>query len=108
MSTRREDLFNGVSGLTSATALVADAAELTVQPLIASETSLEVWGSNADGFSSALAEGDWSVLTTLVSLSANDMYNIEPGFRWLRVVRESAASATAVNINMRNVVRGMG
>jgi hypothetical protein len=108
MSTFRNDLFAGVSGLTSNLYLTADAAELTLQVGVASATSLAIQASNVTGFRETIAETDWSTLTTVSGIAANDLLNIEPGFRWLRLVRESATSLPSATLAGRNVVWGMG
>ncbi len=111
MSTFRNDLFSGVgSDKTSAVYLVADAAELTVDLDVDSATTVTIQGSNAQGFRTAFVEDDWSTLTTMTSVAANQIINIEPGFRWLRVLREtaSAASLAKATVAGRNVVWGRG
>lgn len=108
MSTFRNDLFAGVSGLTSNLYLTADAAELTLQMQVASATSLTIQASNVTGFRDVIAEADWSNVTTVAGISANDLVNIEPGFRWLRLVRESATSLPSATLAGRNVAWGMG
>lgn len=110
MSTFRNDLFDGVSGITSNVYLTADAAELTLALDIDSETTVVVQQSNAQGFRTAFVEDDWSTLTTIASVGANTLLDIEPGFRWLRVLREtaSAASLASATVAGRNVVWGRG
>ena len=109
MSAFRKDLFEDVSSdRTSSTYLVADAAEITLAYDVDSATSLVIQGSNAQGFRTAFVEDDWSTLTTIVSASANDIVNIEPGFRWLRLIRESATSLPSAVLAGRNVVWGHG
>lgn len=109
MSAFRSDLFGAVgSDLTSITYLTADAAEMTLAVDVDSATSVIVQGSNAQGFRTAFVEDDWSTLTTMAGLAANTLINIEPGFRWLRVVRESATSAPSAVLAGRNVVWGRG
>jgi len=105
MSSFRQDLFAGVSGLTSNVYFTGDAEEHTVQLIIASATTPIIQGSNATGFREAIGTGDWSTLTTMVTTSANDLVNIEPGFRWIRGIRESAASWTQMVVAGRNTTR---
>jgi len=108
MSTFRFDLFSGVgSAVTSATYFVGDAEEFTLDLDIDSETTVTIQGSNAQGFRTSFVEDDWSTLTTVASIAANDLLNIEPGFRWLRVLRESASTASLAKATVagRNVVR---
>jgi len=95
MSTFRFDLFADVgSNITSSVYFAGDAEELTLQTDIDSATTLVFQGSNDTGFRVALTEADWSTLTTVVGASANGLYNIEPGFRWFRCLRESASTAS--------------
>jgi hypothetical protein len=108
MSTFRSDLFGGVSGNTSTIYLVADAAEMTLAIDVDSATSVTIQGSNAQGFRVAFVEDDWSTLTTVAGASENQMLNIEPGFRWLRCIRESSTSAPSATLAGRNVVWGRG
>lgn len=111
MSTFRKDLFEDVSSdITSSVYFVGDAAELTVDVDIDSATTVVIQGSNSQGFRSAIAEDDWSTLTTDVSVTANTVYNVEPGFRWIRVLRETASTASLARATVagRNVVWGRG
>ncbi len=111
MSTFRSDLFAGQgSGITSTVYLVADAAELRLELDIDSATTVTVDASNGTGFREALADDDWSTLTTIVGVSANAIYDFEPGFRWLRVLRETASNASLARatVSGRNVVWGRG
>lgn len=111
MSTFRNDLFGSVgSAITSSLYFVGDAAELTLALDIDSATTVVVQQSNAQGFRTAFVEDDWSTLTTAASLTANTMLDIEPGFRWLRVLRETASTASlaAAVVAGRNVDMGRG
>ena len=111
MSAFRKDLFEDVSSdITSSTYFVGDAEELTLDLDVDSATTIIVQGSNAQGFRTAFVEDDWSTLTTIVSISANDILNIEPGFRWARVLRETASTASLASATVagRNVVRRGG
>lgn len=95
MSTFRFDLFAAAgSNITSSVYFVGDAEELTLNTIIPSATTLKFQGSNDTGFRSALVEGNWSTLTTVVSATANGMYNIEPGIRWFRCLRETASAGS--------------
>lgn len=107
MSTFRNDLFAGVSGLTSNVYLVADAADLTLQANATSSTGVTVQGSNVRGFD-GFDEADWSTLTTISGITQAEMLYVQPGFRWLRVVRESATSLPSATLVGRNVVWGHG
>ena len=108
MSTFRRDVFAAQgSGVTSETYFTGDAEELTVDIDIDSATTVRIQGSNAQGFRDTIAEDDWSTLTTAVSLAANTILNIEPGFRWTRILRETASTASLARATLagRNVVR---
>ena len=107
MSAFRNDLFNGVSTRTSAVYFVGDSEELTAFLDIDSATTCVLQGSNAQGFRESIAEDEWSGLTTMVGLSANQLVNIEPGFRWIRGIREteSAASWASLVVAGRNTTR---
>lgn len=111
MSTFKSDLFGDVgSAITSSTYFVGDAAEITLALDIDSATTVVVQGSNAQGFRTAFVEDDWSTLTTITAIAANDLLNIEPGFRWIRLLRETASTASlaAATVAGRNVVWGRG
>ena len=96
MSSFRSDLFAGQSTITSNVYFVGDAEELTVFLDIDSATTPVLQGSNAQGFrDAAIAEDEWSTLTTMASVSANQLLNIEPGFRWIRGIHEGPASGVS-------------
>ena len=108
MSTFRSDLFADVSSdITSTTYFVGDAEEMTIDLDVDSATNVVIQGSNAQGFREAFVEDDWSTLTTVASVAANTILNIEPGFRWLRLLRETASTASLQRATVagRNVVR---
>lgn len=103
MSSFRKDLYaDAPSDLTSSTYLTADAEEMTVQAIIGSAASLHIEGSNATGFRTAIGEDDWSRMTS-IAVAADGMYNIEPGFRWLRCIKTSGL--TSAIIAGRNTTR---
>jgi hypothetical protein len=79
------------SDLTSAAYLVQDWWQVGFR---VTGTNDVVQGAMTDGFGSAVAEADWSTLTTVGAAGA---YALEPGSRWLRFVR--AASTTTVELN---------
>ena len=97
MSTFHFDLYAAVgSDLTSSTYFVGDSEELTLQLIIGSASSLTVQGSNVTGLSGpAVGEDDWSNLTQ-ASITADDMLNIEPGFRLIRCTRTSGITNAIV------------
>ena len=85
------------SAITSVSALVADwqIQTLSWQTVTDSASTLTVQGSLANGLTSAIPEATWSNLT---ALNAAGMYTIDPGSRWIRVVRGSPESASSVVI----------
>lgn len=93
MSSFVSQIFSG-SARTSNVCFVGDAEELTVFLDIDSDTTATIQGSNAQGFREAIAEDDWSTLTTMANITANDLVNVEPGFRWIRGIRESASAGS--------------
>lgn len=93
MASFRSSLFSN-SGITSNVYYVPDAAELTAFFDIDSATTCVLQGSNADGVTAAIGEDEWSTLTTMTAVSTNQMLNIEPGFRWIRGLRETASAAS--------------
>lgn len=105
MSSFRSDLFEGHSDVTGGPYFVGDAEEMTVFLGIASETTVVLEGSNAIGFRTAIGEGEWSNLTTIVASSSSEILNIEPGFRWIRGVRESTTSWGSLVVAGRNTTR---
>lgn len=95
MSAFRNDIFAAVgSDITSSTYFVGDAEELTASLDIDSATTCVLQGSNATGFRESIAEDDWSTMTTMTGISANQLVNVEPGFRWIRGIRETASAAS--------------
>ena len=92
---RRFDLYEGLgSDVTSSTFFVGDATEITLQVLIGSTSTVTVQTSNATGFREAFTEDDWSNVTTW-NIAADEMINIEPGFRWLRLQRNGSSASQA-------------
>lgn len=109
MTSFRTDLYGSglTSVITSSVYFVGDAEELTAFLDIDSETTCVIQGSNAIGFRTAIAAGEWSTVTTATSVGANTMVDIEPGFRWLRGIRETASNASWAGLVLggRNVTR---
>jgi hypothetical protein len=68
---------------------------------VASVWSLE--GNNGDGFLTALGTGvagtDWSTVT---AITAQGIYSITPGMRWLRLIRPAVNSQASVVIAIRS------
>src|SRR5512146_1086 len=88
------------STVTSNPIWAGDANLVTVS--IASTAAVaSVWsidGNNADGFQTALATGvagagEWSNITTI---TAQGIYSVTPGARWLRVIRPAVNSMATV------------
>lgn len=107
MSAFRNDLYDGLSTITSTVYFVGDAEELTAFLDIDSATTCVLQGSNAQGFRSTIAEDEWSTMTTMVGVSTNQLLNIEPGFRWIRGLRETASTASwaSLVVSGRNTTR---
>lgn len=85
------------SAITSVAALVADwqIQTLSWETVTGSASTLTVQGSLADGLQAAVPAATWSNLTML---TAAGMYTVDPGSRWIRVVRGSPESASTVLI----------
>jgi len=90
--TARRDLYSGKgSDVTSQVYWVGDAKSISL--FLDGGSVQTVDGSNDDGRTSAIAERSWSTLTTLTPDAT--MLDIEPGFRWIRVLR-SGSTGTAI------------
>ena len=87
MFPRDHDFFGTSSATTSLPYFVGDFASLSVQ--MGSASTVTVWGSNANGFTAAIPEVDWSVVSTV---AAAGVQKIETGFRWLRVYRSQSSN----------------
>jgi hypothetical protein len=87
--TRRLALFDGSSGqsstFTSSWHLVADYDVMTV--------SLTLEASNDDGLTSAI-----SFTSTLTGITADGIYTVDPGMRFIRALRNSNESLAEVFI----------
>ena len=88
------------STVTSNSILVADANTITVSitsvAAVASNWTLQ--GTNADGFSAAIAEGEWSNISII---AAQGIYSITPGARWVRTLRPAVNSLASIVISYR-------
>lgn len=88
MWTRNKVLLGAAHSGSTATYLVADFDALTLSWRTGSNASasrLTVYGSNADGFKSALpAAAQWSVIT---AVAAQGIFAVDNGFKWMMVVR---------------------
>src|SRR5690349_20133428 len=88
--TLHDSSANAVS--TSTPVLIAEATQISLSLVTTGAGSpLTVQMSNADGMTAALVATDWS---TVSALTANGVYAVESGPRWLRTQRESASTAT--------------
>jgi hypothetical protein len=89
MYVREHSLFpaDSSSATTSAAYYVGDFFNFSIQFGSASTVTLQ--GTNADGLTSALAEGDWSTLSVV---AAAGLQKVETGFRWLRAVRSQSTN----------------
>ena len=97
-------LFDGSSAqsstFTTASVLVADFDNLTVS-WATDTTAASVYtiqGTNVDGFGAAIAEGDWSDVT---AITAQGIFTIDPGVRWLRGLRNSNESVSISRLQLR-------
>lgn len=84
------------SNFTSPAYLIGDfrQASLSWQTSTGSASVLTVQLSNADGFTSAIPEAAWSTGTLLTS---QGMQTIDPGVKWLRVIRDSIQVSASSN-----------
>lgn len=83
---------NAVS--TSTPYFIGDFTQLTLSILTTGAGSpITVQMSNANGFTAALAAGDWSTITTIAT---QGHFGVETGSRWMRVARTSESSATVI------------
>lgn len=97
MYTQRHDMLGSASNATtSAAVLTADYRDmsLSIQTSTASASNVTVQGSNAEGFAVAIPEASWSVLTVI---PAAGVQTVDPGIRWMRVVRDTIAVSAASN-----------
>ena len=78
---------------TSVAVLVADWRQITASLKTAGTGTHTLQATDADGFQSAIAEGDWSNISTV---GAAGLFTIDPGMRWLRWVKPAADSLATV------------
>jgi hypothetical protein len=97
----RRDLYASktASDVTSETYWIGDARSISLW-LEGSATTSEVQVSNDDGRIAVIAENTWSTLSTVIG-TGSDMLDIEPGPRWLRVLRSGTSSAV---LNLQQLV----
>lgn len=97
--TKRDTGFAGTSAtsslLTAGPFLVADFDEVTFSWVTdtTAASRLTVQGSNDDGLRASIT--DWSTMTTILS---QGLFQLDTGFRWLRVLRPSSESMAALEI----------
>lgn len=91
MYTQTHNFFPS-STTTSTAYFVGDFASLSME--VGSASTITVYGSNGDGFGSALALADFSAVSTI---AAAGLQKIETGMRWLMVYR--SLSTTTVRIH---------
>lgn len=86
---------------TSPSALVADwnIVTLSWQTATTSASTLTVQGTLSDGLRTTIAEAEWSNLTLLTTAG---IFTVDPGARWIRVVRGSPESTSTVFIGGRS------
>jgi hypothetical protein len=88
------------SDVTSNAVLTADwnIVTLSWQTATGSASTLTAQGTLSDGLRSSIAEAEWSTLTTLTT---QGIFTVDPGARWIRVLRGSPESASTVFIGGR-------
>ena len=93
-------LLSGTSSTaTSGAVFVGDAFSLSCSLVTTAASVVTLQGSNDDGFTAAI--GTWSTLT---ALTANGIYAIQPGARWLRA--QQAASSSSATLKLSKTVAG--
>ena len=96
------DVYAGLatSIVTSNLLYAPDATEITMQVIGGSASTLTLQFSNVTGpmAGAAIEEGEWSTGSTVISTN-NNFLNIEPGMRWVRGLRTSAASRVIFSLN---------
>jgi len=88
------------STVTSNAMLVADANQISasIVSVAAVASNWTVQGSNADGFTAAIAEGEWSTVSVI---AAQGIFSVTPGMRWIRTLRPAVNSLASIVINYR-------
>lgn len=84
------------SNFTSPAIMVADFRDLSLSILTSttSASNFTVQLTNVNGFDSAISEGAWSTATVI---TASGMQTMDPGARWMRVIRPNIAVSAASN-----------
>ena len=88
------------STITSSAAMVADADQisLSVVSVAAVASNWTVQGTNANGFTAAIAEGEWSTVSVI---AAQGIFSVTPGMRWIRLQRPAVNSLASVVLSYR-------
>jgi len=99
MYTRSKNLFPaGTSSLTTSGAqFVGDYASLSVE--FGSASTVTIFGSNANGFDTALVAADWSTVSTV---AAAGLQKVETGFRWMRAFRSQSTNTVRFHGQVRS------
>lgn len=74
-----------------------DIIALSYQTQAASASTLTIQASNAEGFVAAIPAASWSNLTMVTSPGPQ---TIDPGLRWLRVIRSESSSTVELSGQM--------
>src|SRR5437867_1438950 len=81
----------------------ANTISVSIQSVAAVASVWSLDGNNGDGFLSALGTGtsgtDWSNITTI---TAQGVYSVTPGARWIRLVRPAVNSQASVVMALRS------
>jgi hypothetical protein len=95
------------STVTSNSVWCGDANVISVS-IVSVAAVASVWtleGNNGDGFLtalgalSAISSGEWSVITTI---TAQGIYSITPGARWIRAIRPAVNSLATMTLALRS------
>lgn len=98
--TRRIQLLDNSSSTLSSVPYFVGAAEtisLSIMTSTTSASNVTIRGSNAAGFSTAIPDFSWSVLTVL---PAQGQYLITPGIRWILAERANFAVSQSSNVSV--------
>ena len=89
MYVREHSFFTAGSSsvTTSAAYFVGDFKSFSLE--FGSASTVTVQGTNADGFTAALADNDWSTVSVV---AAAGLQKVETGFRWLRAFRSQSTN----------------
>ena len=86
-------LDTSASSVTGGPTLIADLTQLTVSWItqVGTASTLTIQMSNEHGLNADFGTAAWSHVT---GLTAQGVFGVETGGRWLRILRASASSAT--------------